>query len=153
MAILRDGETVNRTGEGQKVEIVLAATPFYVESGGQVSDTGEIVHYTNPEVTPQWEMEVTQVAKPVYGLIVHEGVLTAGTVKVGDAAWAIVDYERRWILCAIIQLPTFCIVSCAGCWVITWLKPARWWPRIACASTLATPRWSVNRNWMRLSKR
>jgi alanyl-tRNA synthetase len=96
VAIVRDGKVVNSAGEGQKVEIILAATPFYVESGGQVSDTGEITHYVNPEATPQWEIEVSYVSKPISGLIVHEGMVTQGSIHVGAPAWAIVDYERRW---------------------------------------------------------
>jgi alanyl-tRNA synthetase len=42
-AIVRDGQVVDSAQEGDEVELVLTATPFYVESGGQVSDTGIIV--------------------------------------------------------------------------------------------------------------
>jgi alanyl-tRNA synthetase len=93
VAILRDGEVVDSADEGQKIELVLADTCFYVEAGGQVSDTGQIVH---SETAPQWEMVVNGVYRPVNGLIVHQGVLTRGTVEVGSPARAIVDHERRW---------------------------------------------------------
>ncbi len=96
IAILRDGQVVDSAGEGQKIEIVLAATPFYVEAGGQVSDTGQITHCASPQTPPQWEMEVSNVHKPLNGLIVHEGVLVSGTVKVDDPVWVSVDYENRW---------------------------------------------------------
>ncbi len=96
VAIVRDGQVVNSAGEGQKIELVLAGTPFYVEAGGQVSDTGEIIHFAGSDALPQWEMEVSRVARPVSGLIVHEGFITRSTLKIGEAAWAIVDYERRW---------------------------------------------------------
>ena len=42
LAILRGGELVERAEVGDKVEVVLDLTPFYVEAGGQVSDTGVI---------------------------------------------------------------------------------------------------------------
>lgn len=96
VAVLRDGQRVDSAGEGQNIQVVLAATPFYVEAGGQVSDTGRILHYSNAEDGSQWEMEVANVLQPVNGLIVHEGVLTKGTVNVGDSALANVDDERRW---------------------------------------------------------
>jgi len=89
LAILRDGEVVDSAAEGQKIEVVLAATCFYVESGGQVSDTGQI---TFGEAV----MNVSGVYQPVKGLIVHQGVLIEGTVQAGCAAHALVDAERRW---------------------------------------------------------
>lgn len=97
LAILRDGQKVDSAQEGQRIEVILADSPFYVESGGQVSDTGQIVHYEGSfETSPDWEMDVSSVFRPVSGLIVHEGVLNSGTMRVDDSAWAIVDYERRW---------------------------------------------------------
>ncbi|MCG3208718.1 MAG: Alanine--tRNA ligase [Anaerolineae bacterium] len=88
-AIVRDGQPVDSAGEGQHVELVLSATPFYVESGGQVSDTGVIEG-------DGWALDVSAVAKPVNGLIVHEGLVTRGHINVGEAATAAVDSDRRW---------------------------------------------------------
>jgi alanyl-tRNA synthetase len=94
-AILRDGKRVKLAKKGDQVEMVLAATSFYVESGGQVSDTGFISAYPLAGDEPIWEVEVQGVRQPVPGLIVHVGQVRRGRPKVGDAAWAVVDYERR----------------------------------------------------------
>jgi len=96
LAILVDGGPVRRAAEGDEVEIVLAATPFYVESGGQVSDTGLLVRYVEGQQEPVWEVEVTDVQQPVPGLVVHLGRVVQGRVRVEDPAWALVDVARRW---------------------------------------------------------
>ncbi len=88
LAILQDGKPVDSVGAGLEVEMILADTPFYVESGGQVSDTGTISG-TN------WEMTVTDARKPVTGLVVHYGQMLKGTAKLGDEVSTQVDAERR----------------------------------------------------------
>ena len=40
LAIIRDGEPVDEAESGDTVEIILPETHFYIESGGQVSDSG-----------------------------------------------------------------------------------------------------------------
>ncbi|MFQ5577125.1 MAG: alanine--tRNA ligase, partial [Anaerolineae bacterium] len=88
LAIVQDGQPVQTAGEGYKVEVVLADTPYYVEAGGQVSDSGVING-------PNWRMTVTDVRKPVTGLVVHYGHIVTGTAAAGDAVQARVNAERR----------------------------------------------------------
>ena len=40
--VVRDGELVSGAGPGETVEVVLDATSFYAESGGQIADEGVI---------------------------------------------------------------------------------------------------------------
>jgi len=94
-AMLKDGHAVGSARKGERVEVVLPATCFYVESGGQVSDTGVLVSYTDGTEEPAWEIAVEDVRRFVPGLVVHIGVVTLGEPRVGDDAWALVDYGRR----------------------------------------------------------
>ncbi|MFQ5409921.1 MAG: alanine--tRNA ligase, partial [Anaerolineales bacterium] len=96
LAILREGERVNVAAPGDTVEIVMASTPFYLESGGQVSDTGAIASYKDERNNPEWEIRVTGVRRPALGLIVHVGEVVSGAPRQGDTAWGLVDDERRW---------------------------------------------------------
>jgi alanyl-tRNA synthetase len=88
LALLREGEPVDAVKEGERISAVLAETPFYVEAGGQVSDTGSIAG-------PDWQIEIENTRSPVEGLVVHDGIVTAGKPQVGDSATASVNYERR----------------------------------------------------------
>jgi len=90
VALIRNGRLVEKLHSAGKVEVVLDATTFYVESGGQVSDTGIIR-------TDDYEIEITGMRKPVGGLILHVGEVTyGGGPKVGDEVTAIVNHTRRW---------------------------------------------------------
>jgi alanyl-tRNA synthetase len=95
LAILREGKVVTQASEGAELEMVLAATPFYVESGGQVSDTGLLARYDEGEELPHWEFEVVEARQPLPGLIVHTGHATRGRPRVEDPVWAMVDAARR----------------------------------------------------------
>jgi alanyl-tRNA synthetase len=88
LALLVDGHPVDSVIVGDVVEVVLSATPFYVESGGQVGDTGTISG-------DDWVIEVEEMAKPVSGLIVHRGEVLEGTPRANSAARAQVDAARR----------------------------------------------------------
>ena len=91
-------EPVQGAGKGEQVEIVLSETPFYVESGGQVTDVGVITSWggeQDQEEEPAWIVEVSEARRPVPGLIVHRGQVVSGNPRVGEHAMAVVDVDRR----------------------------------------------------------
>ena len=94
IGLIVNGEIADRAGFGDKVEVVLAGTPFYVESGGQVSDMGVIARYSE-QGEPIWGIDVSDTRRPLPGLIVHSGEVSVGEPQVDDECWALVDYDRR----------------------------------------------------------
>ena len=91
IAILRDGELVQTAQVGDEVELILTDSPLYIESGGQVGDTGKVTSAENPA----WEVNVSSSRKPVSGLIVHSGVVTQGTPHVDSPVLVSVDIASR----------------------------------------------------------
>lgn len=97
IALIKDGQTVKSAKVGDKVEVALGRTCFYLASGGQIPDTGLIARYESDEADePLWEIRVEDVRRAAAGLILHSGTVTVGAPKVGEAAWASVDQDRRW---------------------------------------------------------
>jgi len=97
LALIQDGKVVESAQAGDRVEVLLPETSFYIESGGQVSDTGIIHSLEEPGATNQrqWEIRISAMRKPAAGVIVHVGEVTSGSLKVGDLAIAQVDALRR----------------------------------------------------------
>ena len=90
-AILRDGALVQSAQVGDEVELILQDSPLYIESGGQVGDTGVVVSSSSPE----WEISVTSTRKPVAGLIVQSGIVRRGTPSVESVVLVSVDIAAR----------------------------------------------------------
>jgi alanyl-tRNA synthetase len=88
-ALIANGVRAAQAKQGDKVEIVADATPFYGESGGQVGDLGTITGKGGLEV------RVTDAQRPVPGLITHVGEILSGAVAVGDEIELEVDEARR----------------------------------------------------------
>jgi alanyl-tRNA synthetase len=91
LALLVDGkpaESVAAINGPREAVLVLAATPFYAETGGQVGDTGLI---GNDKGT----FQVADTKRPVPGLIAHYGRLVQGTLRVGSEVRTEVDAPRR----------------------------------------------------------
>ena len=91
LALVQEGEPAVQVQPGDQVEVLLPETGFYVESGGQVSDTGAIVSLAEPH----WEIRVKDVRRPSAGIIVHVGEVLSGEPHIGDSAVARVDVQRR----------------------------------------------------------
>lgn len=88
LAIVVDGALVDVVSEGAQCQVILETTPFYAESGGQVSDTGLL---TGGSVTAK----VTGLFKAPHGQHVHLVTVEAGDLKVGDTVRAEVNRAER----------------------------------------------------------
>jgi len=88
IAIYADGISATALNDGQTGVVVLATTPFYGESGGQVGDAGAI--FCDDAL-----FEVADTQKIKADVFAHHGVLRSGALKVGDAVTAHVNASRR----------------------------------------------------------
>ena len=90
VAIVANGESVERAEAGSDVEVILDRTPFYAEMGGQVGDTGTIS-------AEGVELEVSD-TKGHNGLFAHMAHVTEGAISVGDVVRAAIDSHRRELI-------------------------------------------------------
>ncbi len=88
LALLKNGAVVRRLEAGETGEMVLAATPFYGASGGQVGDKGVITSDGSAA-------QVTDCVIPVPGLTLHRVQVTAGAFEAGMTVRAEVDADLR----------------------------------------------------------
>jgi alanyl-tRNA synthetase len=90
LALLVDGrETPGPVGAGATVDVIVAETPFYAESGGQVGDRGWIETAGGTLV----EVRDTQYVAP--GVTAQRGIVRRGAIAVGDRVRLRIDAERR----------------------------------------------------------
>ena len=90
LALVSDGQILTEAFAGDRVSVIVPRSGFYIESGGQVSDTGYIRAQNG-----SWEVEIQSLRKPSTGIITHEGEVLIGHPKIGDKAIIEVDMKRR----------------------------------------------------------
>lgn len=88
VAIISDDQFVDSLASGQTGQIILAKTPFYAESGGQVSDQGTIRSGSGTA-------SVQGLFKAPHGQHVHQVTVTSGELRTGSEATAEVNGEMR----------------------------------------------------------
>ncbi|MCC7103986.1 MAG: alanine--tRNA ligase [Chloroflexi bacterium] len=88
LAVQLAGQSSVELDERQEGVLVLDATTFYAEGGGQVGDQGVVR-------TPGGLFVVRDAQVDVHGHVLHRGYVAEGLVRVGDAAVAVVDRGRR----------------------------------------------------------
>jgi alanyl-tRNA synthetase len=89
LGIVRAGKQVDQLGEGEEGLLILDRTPFYAESGGQVGDTGELIH-------PAGCFEVGDTLKMGGVFFGHAGRWHGGQpLRTGDLVDTRVDASRR----------------------------------------------------------
>ncbi|MBT8130637.1 MAG: alanine--tRNA ligase, partial [Gammaproteobacteria bacterium] len=87
VALFVDDSPVEKISAGEDGTVILDRTPFYAESGGQVGDTGVLT-----AANGNFAVSDTQKISDAYG---HHGLITSGSLKIGDTVEAVVDDERR----------------------------------------------------------
>jgi alanyl-tRNA synthetase len=90
LALVKDGVGVPELKAGEQGEVVLDATSFYADSGGQVGDMGWLYSDDHNTVVA----EVSGATKPVQGVFAHK-VKVRERLAVGDTVDTVVDGENR----------------------------------------------------------
>ena len=90
LALVKDGVGVPELKGGEQGEVVLDATSFYADSGGQVGDVGWLYSSDHNSIVA----EVSGATRPVQGVFAHR-VTANRTIAVGDVVDAVVDAENR----------------------------------------------------------
>jgi len=90
LALVKDGVGVQTMHPGDEGEVVLDATSFYADSGGQVGDVG----WLYPTDHTGALAEVKGCTKPVQGVFAHK-VVVKREIAVGDHLDAVVNGEVR----------------------------------------------------------
>ena len=88
VAMFQGERSVATLATGEEAAVILDASPFYAESGGQVGDRGLL---QGPGA--RFEVSDTQRLQP--GVVAHHGILRAGALRVGDRVDAQVDAALR----------------------------------------------------------
>src|SRR5260370_174655 len=89
--IIRGGPEVSEMKADESGEVILNQTPFYAESGGQVSDTGWMRRASDGALAAR----VPAAHKQAGDLVVHNIRVENHGLKVGDSLRLEVDHERR----------------------------------------------------------
>ncbi len=88
VAMWKNGKLVEEIHDGEEAGIILQATPFYAEGGGQVGDVGEFLG----EVA---KIRIDNAKKLPDGTIYHEAYVEEGQIKVGEKVKIIVDADKK----------------------------------------------------------
>ena len=87
VALYKGDKLVDSLQIGEEGIIILSATPFYAESGGQIGDKGILV--SDGKLFSVLDTQKSDKAN------IHFGIVDQGDFQVGDKVQAIVDAERR----------------------------------------------------------
>ncbi len=90
LALVKDGVGAAELRAGEAGEVVLDATSFYADSGGQVGDVGWLYSADHNTVVA----DVSGASKPVQGVWAHR-VVARERIAVGDTVDTVVDGEVR----------------------------------------------------------
>jgi len=95
IAVIINGELAEQATAGETCQIVLDRTPFYAESGGQVSDRGVLRVVSGNSTAADSQALVQGMTKAPLGQHVHLATIERGTLRAGDTVVAQVNRTAR----------------------------------------------------------
>lgn len=88
IGIFKDGKLISSANQGEEIQLILDQTPFYAESGGQITDRGTIT-------AEGLVIEVLDVQKAPNRQNLHRAVVKQGLAETGQTVFAKIDSKNR----------------------------------------------------------